>query len=151
MTEVPHLTEPHTSENILTVVTQCQDELPPGVVVRGLITDNEEKMRTLRDRFESKERAKGNFVSCPGDPLHAIQLVICETLKLPQFEKIVSDANFVSMTFKNTRCKQFLKTAKQLGKGDRLGVCNLILPYAVGDHACHYPMGYTSSAISKNS
>lgn len=81
-------------------------------------------MRTLQESFEQKEKLIGNFVSCPGDPPHAIQLVIRNILNSESFKEVVSQTNIVSNAFKNTRCKQFLKVAKQLGNNERLGVCN---------------------------
>jgi len=88
--EIAHLTEPHTSENILKVLLDCEKELPSGVTTCGAITDNEPKMRKVRELYEQHHRVSGNFISCPGDPPHALQLVARDTLSLPAFQNVVS-------------------------------------------------------------
>jgi hypothetical protein len=79
--EVLHLDEAHTSERMLEIASECVSELATiGVETRGLITDNEEKMKKLRQDFYNKFNTPDHVVSCPGDPPHAIQLIIGEVL-----------------------------------------------------------------------
>jgi hypothetical protein len=46
--------------------------------VRGLISDNEPKMVNIREQFKAdyNKPEEKSIVSCPGDPPHALQLVV---------------------------------------------------------------------------
>lgn len=46
--------------------------------MRGIITDNEPKMVNVRQQFKAdyNKPEEGIVVSCPGDPPHALQLVV---------------------------------------------------------------------------
>lgn len=44
--------------------------------MRGLISDNEVKMRIVREQFKVDYNKANNVVSCPGDPPHALHLVL---------------------------------------------------------------------------
>jgi nucleoside diphosphate kinase len=88
--EVAHLEEEHSAENItleldkdiasLATVSTLVSPLTViqlGVKVRGLISDNEAKMKSVREQFKADHTDPlAHIVSCPGDPPHALQLVV---------------------------------------------------------------------------
>ncbi len=80
-----------------------------GVEIIGLITDNEPKMVKVRGDFEEQHRLMEKHIACPGDPPHALQLVIGDVLTHKLWENICNQSNILQKGFKNTRCKQFLK------------------------------------------
>lgn len=93
---MPHTTEEHTAENICTIVNQCKTELEEiGAKVQGLISDNEVKMISVREKFEKQEKDREHFLSCPGDPPHAIQLVIGDVLSSDFFKEVFSISIFI--------------------------------------------------------
>jgi hypothetical protein len=47
-----------------------------GVRVNGLISDNENKMRGVREQFKADYSKPDHVVSCPGDAPHALNLVV---------------------------------------------------------------------------
>jgi hypothetical protein len=79
-------------------------------------------MLKVRRDFYNQEKEKGNHVSCPGDPPHAVQLIIKQILDLPLFQKVVVNAQSIGKAFKNTRCKQFLKVQMGLDENSRFGI-----------------------------
>jgi hypothetical protein len=123
---MPHLQEPHTSVEILRITNKCVAELKAiNVETRGLITNNEEKMQKVPKEFHNQHNSQtpgGQVVSYPGDPPHALQLVVGETLRFPEFEDIMTKAQHITKSFKNTRCKQFLKVQAGLDDDARLGI-----------------------------
>lgn len=75
--EFVHLEEQHTAPNILKIIdAEVMQLTSMGIGVRGLITDNEAKMVNVRDQFRVDYSAPGLIVSCPGDPPHALQLIV---------------------------------------------------------------------------
>lgn len=118
--ETLYCDQPHTSNNLLQDLNEKTKELQDiGAKVIGCISDNENKMIKVREEFE-----KEHLVPCPGDPPHAIQLVIGDIIQHQSFSAVVAKANFITDKFKNTRCKQFLKIEKSLNRHSRLGIRN---------------------------
>ncbi|MGZ4851495.1 MAG: hypothetical protein ACXV2C_08975 [Candidatus Bathyarchaeia archaeon] len=102
--EIYHREEPHTAENILDHLDTCVTELKKlDVTVRALITDNEEKMKKVRIAFYNKYNTGERVMFCPGDPPHALQLVINDILDFPQFKLTVKQAQSIGKKIKNTR------------------------------------------------
>eukprot|EP01127_Copromyxa_protea_P013968 TRINITY_DN381_c0_g1_i18.p1 TRINITY_DN381_c0_g1~~TRINITY_DN381_c0_g1_i18.p1 ORF type:complete len:373 (-),score=46.18 TRINITY_DN381_c0_g1_i18:722-1840(-) len=122
--EVLHNEEAHTSDLILEEIDGVVSSLSKiGVKVRGIISYNEQKMLSVRQQFAADAtEILDQVVSCPGDPPHALQLVVKDIKSLPDFEKICADSNFLQNKIKNTRCKQFLKNQLGLDDDGRLGV-----------------------------
>jgi hypothetical protein len=78
-------------------------------------------MHEVRKVYYRTHNSESKHVACPGDPPHARQLVLKDILELPRFAKIIVKAKYISKTFKNTRCKQFLKLHKDLDVDKRCG------------------------------
>lgn len=98
--EIKHGVEKHSSENILREVDSCVDQLKQqNISTVGLISDNEAKMLLLRRTFYNKYH--NDNVATPGDPPHAIHLVVKDVLDL--YKPLVEKAQVVSKKFKNTR------------------------------------------------
>ena len=51
----------------------------------------------------------GNVVHIPGDPPHAVQLVLGDLLESPGFVNVCETANKIADKFKNTKLKGYLK------------------------------------------
>jgi len=65
--EIPHYTEEHTAENLMTHLSACVDELEKlGSSVSGIINDNEPKSGAVRQKFHEKYHDK--IVFTPGCP-----------------------------------------------------------------------------------
>jgi len=115
---INHKTEKQSSDVLFKDLQVCTNNLKNmGVTVKGVITDNEKKMLKVRSKFGLM--GDGVQRATPGDPAHALQLVLKDILTHPDFEVVVSQSSIVSTKFKNTRCKQFLSIQK---KYDRLGI-----------------------------
>lgn len=111
--QIHHGTEKHSSDNILQDVNKCVDELSEiDVKPAGLITDNEEKMKSVRTSFYKKHNEENliengwapvNPVAAPGDPPHALQLVVKDVMEHHDFAQTVKKAAHIAKKFKNTR------------------------------------------------
>jgi len=65
--EVPHYTEDHTAQNLLSVVDECVQELEDmNSTVCGIINDNEPKSLCLRNLFREKYYHNTKHVHTPG-------------------------------------------------------------------------------------
>jgi hypothetical protein len=108
--ELTHGTEVHSANNILKHLAECKQELlQNGISVNGIISDNEEKMKKVRKEFyRSHASEPNNVVSAPGDPPHALQLVIGDFLKsddvaVSKYKLTTEKAQYIAGKFKNTR------------------------------------------------
>jgi len=112
--EIPHYTEEHTAENLMTHLSACVDELEKlGSSVSGIINDNEPKSGAVRQKFHEKYHDK--IVFTPGDAPHALQLVVRDIIeKVESHKKVNDNAIFVADKFKNTRLRMFLKEELEL-------------------------------------
>lgn len=108
--EIHHGTEAHTADNILQHISAYEERLNAnGVWVNGVMSDNEEKMKKVRSDFYRDHAGNpNNVVASPGDPPHALQLVIGDFLKsekasLCKYKDASEKAQYISNKFKNTR------------------------------------------------
>lgn len=115
---INHGTEEHTSEHLVTHIVECIRWLEERQIgVKGIISDNESKMRKFRQILREKYQA-GEIVSqmraypffaIPGDPPHGLQLILKDIFKDPTVALFLTNAQFISEKFKNTRLRSFLK------------------------------------------
>eukprot|EP01127_Copromyxa_protea_P010323 TRINITY_DN2511_c0_g1_i5.p1 TRINITY_DN2511_c0_g1~~TRINITY_DN2511_c0_g1_i5.p1 ORF type:complete len:594 (-),score=80.92 TRINITY_DN2511_c0_g1_i5:2252-4033(-) len=125
-----HTTEKHTTENLVDKMVECVNELEEANVgVKGIISDNEIKMVTFRQRMKQKydeneivtRVRKYPFFAIPGDAPHGLQLVLGDIFDTPQGKELLQSAQFIAEKFKNTRLRQFLKQALGLPVNQRVG------------------------------
>lgn len=127
---INHGTEEHTSEHLVTHIVECIRWLEERQIgVKGIISDNESKMRKFRQILREKYQA-GEIVSqmraypffaipgsllfifsliMIGDPPHGLQLILKDIFKDPTVALFLTNAQFISEKFKNTRLRSFLK------------------------------------------
>lgn len=105
--QIHHGTETHSSENIITHVNECEAFLKThGIHLNGIVSDNEPKMRKVRQEFYNDRGGDpANVFASPGDPPHALQLVIGDILTsdVLNCQSISTKAQYVASKFKNTR------------------------------------------------
>lgn len=99
-------TDPQDAEHILEDLEEVKREIEGlGLRVKGVISDNESKMKNVRTAFASKYA--GTF--CAGDPPHALQLVLGDIFEDDWVKGIVATSNFLADKFRNGKIKQYLK------------------------------------------
>lgn len=69
---------------------------------------------------------QGNVVHIPGDPPHAVQLVLGDLLESPDFVNVCETANKIADKFKNTKLKGYLKEELGLVE-ERVGVAMAVV------------------------
>lgn len=91
---------------------------------RGNFQQLESQLQTLKQlRVLGPVLEDSNIpMHTPGDPPHALQLVVGYILEHPQLAPWVTKATTVAKAFKNTKCLQFLKIAAELDDDARLGM-----------------------------
>jgi len=117
--EIPHFTEEHSAENLMThIVTTVEDISKLNVTVHGIINDNEPKSGCVREKFQERYSTNGKVVFTPGDAPHALQCVFKDTIeKIPTFKNTNDNCIILADKFKNTRLRMFLKDELDINDG----------------------------------
>jgi hypothetical protein len=97
-------------QTILEHITVCEQQLLTNrVCVNGIISDNEEKMKKVCHKFYiSRSGDPNKVVASPGDPSHALQLVIGDFLtsdesSMYKYKVAAKKAQYIAGKIKNTR------------------------------------------------
>jgi len=113
------------------IVDCCVEELKQvGATSEGIMNDNENKSKSLRELFRGKYDSPQHPVFTPGDPPHALQCVFKDIvcgIPIPSDPSRISgiiryvntnkQCTIVADKFKNTRLKMFLKDELGLEDG----------------------------------